>query len=231
MVVHHLGDGFAKQPDPELAGELRTAYTDGLRWVDGVIARAVARLEAMGLLENTLLVVTGDHGESFGEHGFLGHGRQLYDEMLRVPLVMRGPAPFRGGRVASGSVSVMDVLPTFLDWIGAPPVPGTSGVSMLPVLAGASAGRPVPAEEDLSFENMQRPADAAMVSVRTTRWKFVHTRDRATGEATEELYDLALDPAERTNLAAPGAALPPLPDDVVAAIRGARERAAGSWAP
>jgi arylsulfatase A-like enzyme len=118
----------------------------------------------------------------------------------------------------------MDVLPTFLDWIGAPPIPGADGVSLLPVLRGDSPGRPVLAEEELSFENLQAPADAAMVSVRTARWKFVATHDRASGRTAEELYDLAADPGERANLLADGAFFPDLPADLLAAIRRARER-------
>jgi arylsulfatase A-like enzyme len=228
QVVRYVGDGYAAEPRPDLAAEFRAAYEEGLRWVDGLIRQAVERLSALGLMENTLLVVTSDHGEGFGEHGHLGHGRQMYDELLRIPLVMRGPAPFAGGRVADGSVSLMDVMPTFLDWIGAPPVPNVDGASMLPVLRGASPGRPVVAEEALSSENMQRDVEASVASVRTAAWKYVLTHDRTAGSMSQELYDLASDPFERTNLlAGEGAKAPALPADVCKAIHAVRERAAG----
>jgi arylsulfatase A-like enzyme len=223
-VVHYIGDGYAAEPRPDLAAELRTAYEGGLRWVDGLLQRTVERLGALGLLEDTLLVITSDHGEAFGEHGQLGHGRQMYDELLRIPLVMKGPAPFEGGRAVTASVSLMDVMPTFLDWMGVPPIPKVDGVSMLPILRGEAGGRPVVAEEMLHSDNTQRDVEATRASVRTASWKYVLEHDRSAGSMSQELYDLSRDPFERTNLLAEGREAPALPADVCRVVREVRER-------
>ena len=103
IVQRYEFEGFAADPDPALAADLEAAYWDGVKWVDGLLGRTLGLLDRLGLLENTLLVVTSDHGETFGAHGALGHGRLLYDDLLRIPLVMLGPEPFRGGRVLEGS--------------------------------------------------------------------------------------------------------------------------------
>jgi arylsulfatase A-like enzyme len=226
-VVRYLVRDHAEDPRPALVDEVRGAYRDGVRWVDGLLGRSVDRLREWGLLRGTLLVVASDHGEAFGEHGQLGHGHQLYDELVHVPIVMHGPAPFRGGARVAGSVSLMDVLPTFLDWIGVPPVEGIDAVSALPVIRGAP-GRPVVAEELLTPVTMQIPIDASLASVRAPGWKYVATFDRGLGTLREEVYDLAADPAEMRDLLAAGGTGPALPPEVCRVVRETRQRLARS---
>jgi arylsulfatase A-like enzyme len=201
-VVRYMWSGYGADPRPALAEELRRAYMDGVRWVDGLLAETVERLRTLGLLENALLVVTGDHGEAFGEHGVLHHGRILYDELLRVPLVLVGPAatPFRGGRVIDGSVGLVDLMPTFLETLRLPPPDGLEGVSLCPLARGEAEGHPVISEETRTLRRTGGESDAVLASVRNESWKFLATYDRTAARLTEEAYDLHVDPEERQNL-------------------------------
>jgi len=203
-VVRYVHGGYRDAPRPDLAAELRADYEAGVRWVDGLLRSTVAQLEAWGLLENTVLVITADHGEAFGEHGLLAHGRQLHDELISVPLIIRGPGPFRGGRVIDGSVGLIDVLPTFFDYAGCTPVQGVHGRSFLPLLTSAhpeaAAGRPVFSEEILNRDNTGEDVLVRLISVRTAHWKYIITFDELRGTVVEEAYDLVRDPGERQDL-------------------------------
>jgi arylsulfatase A-like enzyme len=190
---------FRDGGEPELAAELRAAYRAGAREADEGIARTLAWLEANGLLENTLLAVVSDHGEAFGEHGLLGHGLSLYDELVRVPLLLRGPPPFDRPQTLADSVGLMDLLPTFLDWAGlaAPP---TSGRSFLPVVRGEDAGRPIVSEQDVTTIATDDPWPRYQVSVRSAEWKWVADLELGTLALREEVYDLRTDPHELDDL-------------------------------
>ena len=229
-IARYMHTGFAAQPRPELAAELRTAYEDGVRSVDGWIGETVAQLEAWGLLENTILVVTSDHGEAFGEHGTLGHGRQLYGELVHVPLVWRGPAPFDGGRTVGGSVGLVDVLPTFLDFAGCVALPHTQGRSFLPLLRGQGAGRPVFAEETLDRENTGDDVSVVLTAVRSQSWAYLIAFDRLRGTVVERAYDLASDPGETRDLCSGTGRLDGLTFDAAfcTAVEAARDRLWGA---
>jgi arylsulfatase A-like enzyme len=193
--------GLRDQPNPELAAELRAAYTAGVTWVDGLLGLALEQLRAAKLLDDTLVIVTGDHGEAFGEHGLLLHGRQLYDELLRVPLVMAGPPPFTGGRIVEGSASLLDLLPTVLDLVAAPHPEGLDGGSLLPLVRGTGPGRPAVSEERQTPRRTAGQASALLLGVRNEAWKAIVTYDHAKGTVLEEAYDLRADPLETKNLA------------------------------
>jgi arylsulfatase A-like enzyme len=167
-----------------------------------VLRDTVAHLDAWGLLENTILCVTADHGEAFGEHGILGHGRQLYDELVRVPLVLVGPPPFEGGRVITGGVGLLDVLPTFFDHAGLVPPSPIHGRSALPLVARTALGRVVVSEERINRDNTAEDRKEVLVSLRSARWKAILTYDQRGGTVREELYDLDADPTEQDDLAA-----------------------------
>lgn len=201
--------GYAADPRPEIAAELETAYWGGVRWADGLFGNARRVLEREGLLDNTLLVVTSDHGEGFGEHGSLGHGRMLYDELIRIPMVMIGPEPFRGGRVVTGNIGLVDVVPTFFEWAGLEPHTGIEGRSRLSLLELDDPCRPVLSEERLGFLNTGETVDAIRLSARTEQWKYVVTYDLGTGTAHEEIYDLLLDADEVDDLGAGSGRIPP----------------------
>ncbi len=203
-VLRYTWSGYPAAPRPDLADDLRDAYYDGVRWVDGLLAKSIGHMESQGLLENTLLVVTSDHGEAFGEHGMLVHGRQMYDELIRIPLVASGPAPFDAGRAIAGGIGLIDVLPTFFDWAGLAPIPDVDGRSFLPLVRGTGTGRVVLSEEELNEFNTQEPNRALIASARSDAWKYIITYDLLDGAIREELYDLKADPGEQKDLAVEG---------------------------
>jgi arylsulfatase A-like enzyme len=212
-LVRYMWSGLATDPGPSIAPRLEAAYRAGLTWVDGLIAQAVASLERRGLLENTLLIVTGDHGEAFGEHGMLLHGRQVYDELLRVPLVLRGPPPFDRAQRIGGSVGLTDIFPSVLAWLGAPPPDDIEGRSFLPLLAADGPGRPVEAQEVRTQMHTAGLSAAVLGSVRSSAWKYIGTYDILAGTLSEEAYDLRADAEERRNLAGPDGLVRDLPFD------------------
>ncbi len=207
-VQRYLYEGYPAHPRPALADDLRTAYWEGVQWTDGLLRDAYAWFERQGMLENTVFVVTSDHGEAFGEHGSLTHGLMLYDEVVRIPMVWTGPPPFQGGTVFTAGGGLIDVLPTFCDFAGIHPLlPGT-GRSLLPLLAEDDACLPAVAEERLTFDNTGCDVDLSRASVRTPEWKYILTYDYRTGTVREEAYDLLIDGAETDDLGGGSGLLP-----------------------
>ncbi|MDJ0973907.1 MAG: sulfatase [Planctomycetota bacterium] len=202
--TRYAWQGYRQAPRPDLAEELRAKYTAGVRWTDEGVGKLIAGLEAKGMLENTLFVVFSDHGEAFGEHGLIGHGRQLDEELIHVPLVMHGPGPFAGPKVVDGSVSVVDIMPTFMDWIGAPDLARTRGRSLLPLLRGEAEGHPATAQARVVPETTATDDKRLLEAVRDERWKYIVEYDINRGAIEERLFDLDADPGERTNLLAGG---------------------------
>jgi arylsulfatase A-like enzyme len=164
-------------------------YDRGIAYSDFWLGRLVEGLRQRGLLERTLLVVTADHGDEFFEHGGIEHTRTLYDEIMHVPLIVRAPREGRG-RVVTDQVGLVDLMPTILDVLGVPGPSTLQGRSLRPLMTGGS----LPERAVLAEGSTRNPRLRAL---RTLRWKYVFD-----GGGTEELYDLAVDPGERTNLCA-----------------------------
>ena len=175
----------------ELPGEYHRLYADpylaAIAYQDAQISRLVTQLERTQRLQNTLIVIVGDHGESQGDHGEEAHGLFVYQKVLHVPLIVRGPG-IRVQRVRS-VVRVIDVFPTVLDVLGLEGRP-TDGVSLMRVLeGGADDAREVYAESMYP----QRFGWAGLQSLRADRYKVILA-------PRPELYDLDADPDERRNL-------------------------------
>lgn len=167
-------------------GHLVTLYDRGIAYVDHWVGALVEGLRERGLYDETIVVLTADHGEEFFEHGRLEHSFSYYEEMLRVPLIVRVPGA-RQGVVVGETVGLVDVLPTLLDWLEIPAPDGLQGRSLRASFAGSGAtGSSYLAEA--SF----RKGDLAL---RGAGWKYIRS-----GDGGEELYDLVADPGERENL-------------------------------
>jgi Flp pilus assembly protein TadD len=157
-----------------------------------------AALGRLGIRNETLLVVTSDHGEGLGDHGETLHGFFVYQSTLAVPFFLRGPGVAPGTRLRT-TVQAVDVFPTVLDLLGVAPPAGATfdGRSLAAALRGASPpGEPVAYAE--SLVPLLHFGWSDLRVVREGRWKYIQA-PRA------ELYDLASDPGERTNLAEPQA--------------------------
>jgi arylsulfatase A-like enzyme len=170
---------------------LKDLYDAGIRQLDDELGRLFRWLESAGWLEDTLVVVTSDHGEEFLDHGGLSHGHNHYQEMLRVPLIVRGPTIPAGKRL-SALVSLIDVAPTILSVLGVAAPAGTQGRDLRPLWQApeqAAADRPIFAETGPMEED-------ALRTVRSGRHKLI--LDLRTQRY--ELYDLIDDPRETRNL-------------------------------
>jgi arylsulfatase A-like enzyme len=182
------------EPHPSLPEDRAPAlYDREIRHVDDELRRFFGALAELALLDETLLVVTSDHGEGFLEHGIYGHGRTLHGEVLNVPLLLRGPGIPRGLRVAE-PVAHVDLMPTLLELAGIPIPPSLMGRSLVPLLRGERGGAPVPVYSEAREQSYPEPS----LSVRVGDRKLIRMR---TPTGDRHLYfDLAADPGERRNL-------------------------------
>lgn len=188
------GVNSGSRPSPAEVEHLRRLYDGNLAFADQQLGVLRRRLEQLGLLERTTLVLTADHGEALYEHGWIGHNVQLFEESLRIPLIVRFPSG-RGpvGRRVATPVDLVDLGPTLLDLFGLEGRGGSAGRfdgrSLLPVLLGAP-GRPAHLSfSEGSFTEGQRPA----VALTHGRYKYV----LAPLQGGESLFDLEQDPHER----------------------------------
>ena len=115
---------------------VQALYEGEMLWTDTELARIVARLEELGALDHTLIVVTSDHGDEFFEHGSIGHRRTLFEEVVAVPLILRLPGVLPAGKRVAGPVSLVDLPATVLDAVGLPPPDGVLSRSFLPLVEG-----------------------------------------------------------------------------------------------
>jgi arylsulfatase A-like enzyme len=185
-----------------------------VKWTDEHLARIERAVERLGLAGNTIVLLTGDHGEVFADahnHWILvhytrhHHGWSAYDEVLWVPLIMKGPGVAGGVRVDI-PVSHLDVMPTVLELAGLKPRPSARGLSLAPFLRRAGMKPPAGGS---AFETRPIISEARQqVAVRQGRFKYIHRWDRAArlGRGAKvrvvkhELYDLEKDPLETRNL-------------------------------
>jgi choline-sulfatase len=189
---------YVDHPDLPLFGRgERARYEREVMFTDAQIGRLLDALDALpgDVGQRTLVVVTADHGEAFGEHGMSWHGVELWDELVRVPWIMRVPgiAPRR----VTEPRGHIDLAPTLVELLGLPrPAPDApdafSGVSLVPDLRGLPAPpRPI------YIELPEGPYNSLRRAVVDGTWKLTER-----GARRFELYNLADDPGERTNLAA-----------------------------
>ncbi len=169
-------------------------YIGEIAFADSQIGRLLEALERRGLLDRTVVVVAGDHGESLGEHGEEDHGIFVYESVLRIPLIIRPPG---GARDASSPprrvgevVRLVDVMPTLLELVGLP-VPPMDGVSLVGLMGGRGAG---PGRE--AYAESMYPARFGWSPLRTLR----EGRYKLIEAPRPELYDLERDPFETRNI-------------------------------
>jgi N-acetylglucosamine-6-sulfatase len=181
--------------DEEIRGRIEM-----LLGVDDSLGRILAVLEANGVLDDTVVVFTSDHGYFYGEHGLNEERRLAYEETIRIPLLVRYPARIKAGDVASQLVLSIDLAPTLLEMAGLTPGPGLQGRSLAPIFAGApGTWRESFLIEYYSDTVFPRVLNMGYSAVRTTSAKYIAYRDL---QGMNELYDLAADPYEERNLIA-----------------------------
>jgi len=190
------GEDFIRNPDigvgmdPRNLRNLVARYDGEILYTDSQIGRLLDALETNGLRDRTLVVVTGDHGEEFLEHGNRGHRHSLFDEVLRVPLIASLPGRMPEGRRVAAVVRHLDVARTILSAAGITPGEELGGVDLRRLLGSGAKPAPLVAESRL----IRKQVENEWVSLRSADIKYLRRRQ---GEKTTELlFDLGLDPEE-----------------------------------
>ena len=189
--VHFFDPHIPYNPPSPYSEEFSGRPYDGeIAYMDFVFGRVMAKLRDRGLLGRTVVVVAGDHGEGLGDKGEWGHGVFLYDETLRVPLIMAAEGHLPAGAVVAPRVRLIDLMPTVLDLMGRPAPEGTQGVSLLPYIRKKER-----ADLDTYIETYYPRENfgwAPLSGLIVKDWKYIRA-------PKEELYDLGRDPGERDN--------------------------------
>ncbi|SFP36640.1 sulfatase family protein [Salibacterium halotolerans] len=206
---NHMAYPFFKHHHFDLIGPVTDAdyvnalYDAEVRYLDDKIKELDDYLDYLGIKDETLLILFGDHGESLTEHDIYWDHCGLYDTTVRIPLIMRWPGHIPEGRRVSGLVTQLDIMPTLLEAIGkspdaleVPPAPDhIDGASLWPSILGQENGTS-------PRVYLSECAWQAARGIRTTRYKYIRTEDSGPFDRPpRELYDLRDDPEERINLA------------------------------
>jgi arylsulfatase A-like enzyme/Flp pilus assembly protein TadD len=186
-----------RPPEPFRTRYASAPYDGEVAYADHALAALFEALKARGLDGRTVVVLTGDHGESLGEHGELTHGYFAYNATLHVPLIVAGPG-VKPSRVAA-TVGHIDIFPTVCGLLGVDPPSGLQGRSLLPLLAGKKAPSP-----PLYFESLNAYYSRGWAPLRGV----LDGNEKFIDSPLPELYDLAGDFGETRNLA-PGRDLGP----------------------
>jgi arylsulfatase A-like enzyme/Tfp pilus assembly protein PilF len=192
----HLYDPHTPYAPPEpyrsRYGPSEKGYYDGeVAFVDDLVGRLVQALKERGLYQDTLLVFVADHGESLGDHGEATHGYFIYDETIRVPLIIKTPGA-SSGTSARAQVRTIDLLPTILDLAGVAVPSPTEGVSLREILKDPLRDPGHLAYIESHYSRLHF-GWATLRGLRTDRYKFIEAPRR-------ELYDLREDPKELKNV-------------------------------
>ncbi len=171
-------------------------YDNGIAYMDKCIGDLFKMLRAMDLYENSLIILTSDHGEAFLEHGYMTHGKPYYhEEQMHVPLIIKLPqggfsfTKYSGEKTISHLVESIDIMPFILDIVGAQK-PFLQGESFIELLQGGKEGK----EYAFGFGTQEG------LFIRSERWKMIN--DKQVEEDRFKLFDLQADPGEQTDLVA-----------------------------
>jgi arylsulfatase A-like enzyme len=200
---------FGKTRLPERELRHAVALYDGeVAYADHALGELLEQMRRLGVLDDTIVAVTADHGESLGEHDyFFEHGAYLYEQTVRVPLVLAAPARLGlpAGRVVERQVRTIDILPTLLELAGVPIPQGPQGVSLVPWARGVP-DRPELLAYSESGRNFYKENPRQYVEGVAGKWRMIRS-DRyklilipKDPEPIWEMYDLRADPGETVNI-------------------------------
>jgi len=187
---------------------LRTLYDGEVRYVDDLVGGFLEELGRLGLLNNTIIIILGDHGETFGEHGRLvriGATRgNMYNNVIHIPLIIRHPF-VKNGKKIYGLVQIIDIMPTVLDFFGIPLNREAQGKSFVPLIEGRNnsvheyifSGGFFGSTNKILFKH-----SAVNYAVTSKKWKLIYERSTDGEISSLELYDIENDPNELNNLVA-----------------------------
>ncbi len=190
----HLYDPHTPYEAPEpYASRLRgRPYDAEIAFTDAQVGRVISYLETHDLLDRTLIVVVGDHGESLGDHGEEAHGFFIYESVTRVPLIIRAPSPRMRARRVADPVRTVDIMPTTLELLGMPVPSSIEGQSLTPLMTGDARELGLEAYAEATYP-LHHYGWSDLRALRSGRFKLI-------AAPRPELYDLANDPRETTNI-------------------------------
>jgi arylsulfatase A-like enzyme len=218
------GVGYARvrleNPDPaKFLEPMRNAYDSDIEYLDQYLGVLFDGLRQRGLYDDAVILFTADHGEEFYDHKGWWHGQTLFDELIRVPAILKLPKEEKAGAVNAGFARHIDVAPTLLQFVGATPDPAMPGKSIFAPGGGF-------ANQDIGFVYAENDFENNVLqSIQSRECKVIHANsDNPRGHAPVEVYDLAKDPKELTNIAGQNnpceAELDPLLEEMSAFTKG-----------
>lgn len=188
-------------------------YDGGIRYADHLVGTLVRELDRVGVLDQTVIIITADHGDEFWEHGLFGHCKALYEETIRVPMIVSGRWPIKSGQISSQDVSLVDIVPTVMELAGIEAREPSPGLSLLrtyddPTVAsgrcllGSAGYQESYCKEKSLVPGCEIPRPLLTHYIRQDDkkmlWKVPHG-----GQCAEiELYNTVQDPLENNNIAA-----------------------------
>jgi len=192
--VHFFDPHLPYRPPAPYDAEFSSNPYDGeIAFMDEAVGTVIGKLRQKNLLERTLVVLAGDHGEAFGEKVEMGHGVFLYDRTLKVPLILCAPGRLPEGRVVPSRVRLTDIVPTVLDMVKTPVPNDVEGQSLIPLIdRGKGRDRDAYIETFYPRENY---GWSELIGLVSGEWKYIRA-------PRPELYNLVTDPAENRNGAA-----------------------------
>ena len=200
-ILNYAYDSKLKPDDPEVMDYAKALYDAEIYEYDTeILGPLLEKLKELGLYEKTMVVLIADHGEEFGEHGGVTHGKTLYEEVVHIPWIMRIPG--QPGKRIAALVQTVDIMPTILGELGIPLPHQAQGLDFSPTIRGLAQ------EKSRAFVYGQMPWQ---ISIRSGRWKIQFFKGTDTQDGVgdylkriffsrKELFDLATDPHERHNL-------------------------------
>jgi|GEM_PF-1426782 len=205
LYVHYMDTHMPYVPPPafdRFGPDPSSKYDGSLAYFSNELGRLFAVLAAKGVLDNTVVVLTSDHGEQFWEHGAARHGNCLHAEEMHVPLIAWTPGR-KGALRVPERVGTIDIAPTLLDVAGAPALASAQGVSLGPALEGQGAHALPQFGELLAY----KPVGEFHVSLTRDNWRFIIANPTNDWMIRYELYDLGADKGEYVNVASRNQAL------------------------
>ncbi|MDR9412602.1 MAG: sulfatase [Haloquadratum sp.] len=195
MLLAHTRTGLGREVAPRTLRDLQNLYRAAIRQVDLSIGRVLETLGATGKLASTAVVLAGDHGEEFQEHGHLAHYPKLYDELIHVPLIVH--APGRSPGVDAAPIGLDAIPPTVTSLLGVDPAPAWEGRPVgvdgdAPVVSVTVRG------EEITSQPIPRTLDDGRLLLSARTADYVYITDPAAGHT--ELYDRRADPYQQTDL-------------------------------
>jgi arylsulfatase A-like enzyme len=188
-------------PTPAERHYISDLYDGDVRSTDRALAGLLDGLSATGLLDRSMVIVTSDHGEELFERAVrrsAAHGHSLYEELIRIPMVIRYPPALTGGRRVTGPASLVDIAATVAGALEFPWPDRTDGIDLVRLSALEAGSEPGGGREVVLSEALR--SGIPKRSLRSEGFKYIAPLEE--GAARPELYDLAADPGERSNVAA-----------------------------